>query len=62
MDSGIKRNPISVKAAFCNTSLAKCLFFSNPNPKNIRKDNLEIDMKKLCFHSKCTHFFSKWLP
>ena len=49
MDSGIKRNPISVKAAFCNTSLAKCLFFSNPNPKNIRKDNLEIDMKKLCF-------------
>ena len=32
IDPGIKRNPISAKVDFCNTSHAKCMFFQSQTP------------------------------
>ena len=53
IDAGIMRNPISAKADFCNTSLAKCLVFQSQTPrfkpKNQKKKQPGIRYEKTMF-------------
>ena len=56
MDNKIIRSPTSLKADFCNSSL-----HPDPDPKNIRKNNLETSMST-CTLVQGTTKISKWGP